>query len=764
MTDHQGWSRALRELEEQKQLYQDMVEIHPFIVERYLPDTTITYANRAAAEFFGYSQEALVGMRWIELVPPEERENIWEILRSYTPEQPVHTFENWATLSDGSVRLTQWTDRAFFDETGRLTHFHAVGMDITEQRRAEQQLQRQRDFSVALGEYGRCVVAGDLDPDTVLHMACRVAVERTDLRLAWIGVPSENGWIRPVASYGAPQEVLDQIGVCTDPASPEESDPAGVAFREARTVVQPRILNHLEMGASHDTARATELRSALALPIYRGGHVAATLSLYAGVEDFFDQEVVGYLEHLALTASMALESHDQKREWQRLAHHDPVTELLNRRSFSQRLEEEWSRAQRSGTRGAVLQLDLDDFKAVNDSFGHAVGDALLKGIAHRLKANIRREDIVARLGGDEFAVIVTNLDGDAEQAARRAEDVAQKVLGVFSEPFTTGGRQLAMSASLGIALFPETGSDPEMLLQQADTTMYHAKANGPGERRFYDPYLLTEVRRRLELEQDLRGAPERDEFSLAYQPVVCMETNQVVGMEALLRWHHPEQGPISPAEFIPVAERTGLIQSMGHWVLREALRQLRAWREAGMDPGPLGLAINVSPCELVDPTYAERVADALAHYEIPGHWLKLEITEEALIRHLSTAVARMELLRETGVRFALDDFGTGYSSLSYLRHLPVESIKLDRTLIADICTSVESAAIADAVVTLGERLQLDLIAEGVETEAQARDLARRGYSLGQGYYWGAPGAAVRPGAALRGGLGDLEREGCTRSC
>jgi diguanylate cyclase (GGDEF)-like protein/PAS domain S-box-containing protein len=472
----------------------------------------------------------------------------------------------------------------------------------------------------------------------------------------------------------------------------------------------------------------------------------------------FSQTIIAHRDHngtLTHYSTIARDISHQRRaeaEIRRLAYRDAVTGLANRASLLERLDQEISRAQRQGAFGALLYLDLDEFKAINDSLGHPAGDALLQALGDRLQEVLRREDIVARVGGDEFVALISDLGPDAESAAVQAEQAAEKLLGALGQPFVLDDHRLFVTASLGLTLFPEAGADRDTLLQQADAAMYSAKGEGPGNLRFFHQEMLTAVRRRLDLEQDLRAALERGELALHYQPLISLADASVIGLEALLRWHHPLRGAISPAEFIPVAEQSGLILEVGDWVIDEALDQLRRWQAEGRYPGPLGLGINISPRQFAHPDFVDRVAGALKRAQVPGDWIKLEITEHLLIQHMTTAVERMEALRELGLSFAVDDFGTGYSSLAYLHRLPVTTLKIDRSLVGEVTESNNSAVIVEAVLAMADRLELAAVAEGVETGEQAAFLAARGCTTGQGFLWD----WARPADQVRGRLPGLK--------
>jgi diguanylate cyclase (GGDEF)-like protein len=385
-------------------------------------------------------------------------------------------------------------------------------------------------------------------------------------------------------------------------------------------------------------------------------------------------------------------------------------------------------ARREGQRTAVLLLDLDDFKGVNDALGHPAGDELLHGIAGRLGRVIRASDTLARLGGDEFAIVQAGVRDSADAVA-----LARKVLGALEAPFDLGGREVHAAASLGIALFPGDGADPDELLKNADLALYRAKGAGRGRHVFFEPAMDAEARARERLGRELRRALGQGALLLHYQPQLALATGQVTGVEALARWRHPEQGLVPPSEFIPVAEATGVINRLGAWVLREACRQAATWHRAGLG---LTVAVNVSPTQLRRPETLEMVDDALRASGLDPARLELEITEGVLTDgHASKLLLD---LAARGVRLAIDDFGTGYSSLAYLRRLPVQRIKIDRSFVRGIGRDAGDEAVVRAIVTLGHTLGKEVVAEGVEAEAQLEFLRELGCEAVQGFLLGRP--------------------------
>lgn len=414
-----------------------------------------------------------------------------------------------------------------------------------------------------------------------------------------------------------------------------------------------------------------------------------------------------------------------------LAYYDPLTGLPNRLLFHDRLGQAIERARRNRQFLAVMLVDLDRFKLINDSLGLQAGDAVLKAVGERLRETLRKSDTVARLGGDEFMVLLHGIGG-AEAAAK----VAQKLLDCFRRPFRLHGDELEMSACIGIAIYPHDGTDPEVLIKNADTALGRAKEQGRGHYQFYTTDMNAAAFQRLMLESRLRRALSQQEFVVYYQPQVSLEDGRVVGVEALLRWFHPDHGMVPPAEFIPLAEETGLIVPIGEWVLETACSQVRAWHQRGF-PG-LRLGVNLSARQFQQRDLVGRIGELLHRLDFPPERLQLELTESVVMRDAAESAQRLRELTALGLELALDDFGTGYSSLGYLRRFPIRALKIDRTFVHDIATDPTSAALCRAIVALGTSLDLRVVAEGVETVEQLRLLRAFGCHEIQGYLYSRP--------------------------
>jgi diguanylate cyclase (GGDEF)-like protein/PAS domain S-box-containing protein len=429
-------------------------------------------------------------------------------------------------------------------------------------------------------------------------------------------------------------------------------------------------------------------------------------------------------------------------EMSHLAQHDPLTNLPNRVLFNDRLTQAISLAQRQGKQLAVVFIDLDHFKKINDSLGHDVGDKILQSVASRLLGCVRRSDTVSRLGGDEFVVLLSQME-HAEDAAFSA----RKILRAFTKPHIIDKRSLNVNVSIGLSTYPTDGRNAESLMNRADNAMYEAKQEGRNNYRFFRSEMHARIAERQSLESDLRYALGRNEFLLHYQPKYDLQNGRITGVEALIRWLHPQRGMISPADFVPIAEECGLILSIGQWVLLEACRQAREWNDSGL--GVVPLAVNVSAAEFGAKDFLSGVRTALIATKVEPQNLELELTESVLMQDADTALAKMVALKDMGVQLAIDDFGTGYSSFTYLQRFPSDALKLDQSFVQQITSGSEDTTILSAMIDIGKSLKQRVIAEGVETQAQLDFLRLHECDEGQGYYFSRPVAAEQAATLLK---------------
>ncbi|MDP1757302.1 MAG: EAL domain-containing protein [Pseudohongiella sp.] len=453
--------------------------------------------------------------------------------------------------------------------------------------------------------------------------------------------------------------------------------------------------------------------------------------------------------HLVTTSIEAHKLTEQvqaaKDNLEHLVHHDVLTDLPNRTLLQDRLGQAIELARRQGRRLAVMFMDLDQFKHINDSLGHAVGDQLLQSVAQRLVGGVRHSDTVSRQGGDEFVLLLPYIE--------HAEDAmlsAQKVLAALAPPHHIDSHELHIGASIGISIYPDDGQDAETLLKNADIAMYHAKESGRNNYKFFEQDMNARAIERQSIEAGLRRALERQEFVLHSQPKINLLSGTIVGIEALIRWQHPQCGLLEPAEFVSIAEDSGLILPIGRWVLREACLQARAWQDAGLPP--ITVAVNTSALEFRAGDFLEYLRATLDGSHLEPRYLELELTESVLMRDAASADSVLHALADLGVKLAVDDFGTGYSSLSYLRQFPIDTLKIDQSFVNQITNNPDDATIVSAVISLGKSLKQNVIAEGVETAEQAAFLLAQHCDEGQGYFFGRPVSAEALAVLLQTGV------------
>jgi diguanylate cyclase (GGDEF)-like protein len=453
-------------------------------------------------------------------------------------------------------------------------------------------------------------------------------------------------------------------------------------------------------------------------------------SVKAGAQDYL---VKGHIDgaNLHRVIRYAIERKRTELELVRLAHFDQLTSLPNRTLLRERVDHALARAMRSGSGVATLILDMDRFKEINDMLGHEIGDKLLVEAARRIRANVRDQDTVARLGGDEFAVV---LEGVSE--AKEVLPVIERIIDSLGELTEIDGHEVSSSISVGIAMYPENGNDLSELLRAADLAMYQAKSSGRGRYQFFADAMQEEAQSRHALEWALRRAVERKEFELVYQPQLCLRTGTVIGVEALLRWMSPTRGLLTPYHFIAGLEEFGLINEVGEWVLQTACEQIRKWQ--AMRFAPMRIAVNVSAQQFEDPMLIDKIQSALKETKLPPKLLELELTESCLMSDPAQASALLREIRDLGVRIAIDDFGTGYSSLTYLHEFPLSALKIDKNFVQSVESNDRGGPISKMIIGLGQNLGLEVIAEGVETEAQLQYMREHGCDVAQGYLYARP--------------------------
>lgn len=556
-------------------------------------------------------------------------------------------------------------------------------------------------------------------------------------------------FLRIVAVSGPSADVSRTVKTSTSAAHPEGRGLTGTAFRTRSPCISNDYLADQQRSAFHGVVRTTGAQSGAALPLLSGGEAVGVLLFMSAERDTFTPEFVEILERLAANLSFALENFDRADEKEKaeervkyLATHDSMTDLPNRTLFGQLLNFSIKTARRYERGCAVLFIDLDRFKIINDSLGHAAGDQLLTEMASRLRSAIRASDVVARLGGDEFVVLLGEVS-DRHQVT----SIAQGLLSELSGPMELAGQECRVTASIGVSIFPEDGTDEQTLMKNADLAMYQAKQEGKNDIRFFSHEIEIQSVDRLVMEAGLRRALERDELCLHYQPKLDVATGRIAGVEALLRWNHPDLGLLSPLRFIPLAEEIGLIIPIGRWVMNAACAQNMAWQREGLPP--LMVAINVSPRQFADENLLRYIDEALHDSSMDPTLLQVEITESMVMLNVEKAVKVLDAIQSRGVRLAIDDFGTGYSSMSVMKRFPIDTIKIDRSFVRDLPQNSEDVAIARAIIDMSKALGLTVVAEGVETHEQGEFLRQHACDQIQGFLVSKPVPADRIGDLMR---------------
>jgi diguanylate cyclase (GGDEF)-like protein/PAS domain S-box-containing protein len=686
----------------------------------------VRYWSRGAQRLYGYTPEEAIGRELFELMVPEEsRSEALELERIAREGRPVDG-ELDVRDKQGRIIPVYFRVRPFpeGDEVGPGRGIISIGVDISARREAEAVARRSFEGQQEIVSLGRLALrGGSLEElfDHALGVASRVL--SSDCAELVEGSPGSPGSIVRAAVGWPDRRVGAHI------AGEGRSGPGYVVRSGEPILIEDWEQERRLVPSSELLARG--VRSTAGVLVGDPGSPFGVLAVHYTEPGAAPSDCLPFLDALANVLADAIRSRNLQEQIRHDSLHDGLTGLPNRTLFLDRVGHALARNNRHPQSMAVFFVDLDHFKLVNDSLGHEAGDELLRLVGPRFESAIRPSDTLARLGGDEFAVLCEQLPSEAS-----AIRIANQLMSALEEPVVLNGHGHSVSASIGIAL-TTTGSSASDLLRDSDAAMYRAKEQGRGRAELFDEEMRARVLDRVRIESALRIAlADEDQIYVLYQPLVSLRSGQIVGAEALARWRHPEWGPVSPVEFIPVAEDSGLIHQLGAQVMRRAARECTAWQDV---PDFAGIAVNVSVRQLVQPDeVATLMREVIAAEGITPGFLTLEITESVLIEHLDDARKALESLNDLGVRPSLDDFGTGYSSLSYLADLPFECVKIDLSLIREIVDSPQASALANAIIQMGHALDKQVIAEGVETLEQATQLQELGCDIAQGYYFGRP--------------------------
>lgn len=704
--------------------------------------------NAAFEKYTGLQRVQIVGKAVHDLFPKDLADKYSRMDQQLFASRGIQVYEASVVYADGTRHDVIFNKATFDNSDGTLGGLIGVIIDITDRKRDEAVLQEQKmllweqlRFADALNNIARVLVAAE-DIQTLMAKTAQLTGETLEVdRVPIFSVDTERKvalnlveWLNPTnANIFSVKDIFtykifqDIIKLKDNKLEWDQTHIDDIA---------PRLIKSGSGDIIHNKMR---VKSAMVHPFDltpEGFHVMI-LQQTTDRRTWTDQEIE-FVSTVIKQLEMAIQKLNLLEELRRnqqaviqQATQDPLTGLPNRILFNSRLGEALQRCDWEQGKLAVLFLDLDRFKVVNDMLGHVAGDELLRDLASRLAQCIRSKDTIARLGGDEFIFLLENLDHDDSII-----QVAQRLLQSFELPFRLENHEFHLSASIGIACFPEDGLDSLTLMKHADTAMYHAKEQGRNTYCRFTQSMNDKIQKRMELERSLRRAVEEQQFQVYFQSQVNTLTGQITGCEALVRWNHPEQEMISPGEFIPVAEDTGLIVPIGEWVLREACAQIKAWHDAGIYAGRV--TVNLSGRQFKQDNLISMVAQILRETGLEAKWLELEITESVAMYDVEFTIRILEELKAMGVSLALDDFGTGYSSLNYLKRFPINTLKIDRSFVRDVNIDPDDAVIVTTVIVMAQTMNLEVVAEGVETEAQIKFLKQRNCFTMQGYYFSRP--------------------------
>ena len=692
--------------------------------------------NTRFAAIAGRSMEEMTNIDWMQITHPDDvqadLENMALLntgrINGFQMEKRYLHPDGTAVWIDMTISPLQVEDKA-----------HPLNLcmiqDITLRKVAEAKIKYLSRVQAVLSGINALILRVK-DRDELFSEACRIVVDNGDFRMSLVVIvnPSTKK-IVTIASSGKDEELLTMIKGQLTSIGDLSITMVGQVIGGKKPIVSNDSLNDPRLLFSMKYAEAG-VRSMVILPLIVSDEVVGTISLYASEIEFFHEEEMTLLTELAGNIAFAIDHLDKQERLNYLAFYDPLTRLPNRRLLMDRLQHAMVSSVRTRRQGALLLIDLDNFKTLNDTLGHQVGDQLLQHIAQRLEACVREGDTVARLGGDEFVVILENLSEDTFEAAAQTEYLGERILAALKQPLQFATHEQQSTASIGATLFDDKHHASNELLKQADIAMYQAKKAGRNALRFFDPQMQSSINARAMLESELRKALQQQQFQLHYQ-IQVDSAYHPIGAEVLIRWKHPERGMVSPMEFIPVAEETGLILPIGQWVLDTACAQIKEWQQHPLIP-ELSLAVNVSARQFRQPDFVAQVEASLEHHGIMPKLLKLELTESMLLEDIEQIIVTMNALKAIGVQFSLDDFGTGYSSLQYLKRLPLDQIKIDQSFVRDIVTDSSDIAIVRTIIAMAQGLSISVIAEGVETEEQRQCLLNMGCKHFQGYLFNKP--------------------------
>lgn len=702
-------------------------------------DGLIVRMNNTELAWLGYTRDEVVGkMNFRSLLTPGSAQTFQQAYPDFKMNGEVKNLDYEFIRKDGTLIPVLLSATAVRDNNDDFVMTRSIVFDITERREAEKTQNRLNRALRLLSDCNMTLVHAE-DEHKLLQDICQLVVQTGGYMMVWVGYAEQNEekTVRPVAQFGYEHGYLEKVNI-TWADTERGRGPTGTAIRTGAVEINQDYLSNPKMLPWRDAAIQRGYHSSIALPMPGKDRVLGALTIYSQDAYAFGPDEVKLLEELASDLAFGIETLRMRAEGKAteeklvfLAQHDSLTHLPNYLLLRDRFDQVVTVAQREASKAAMLFLDLDNFKHINDGLGHNFGDQVLLQVVERLRACIGGADTISRQGGDEFVILLNGV-----QDANEAGVAAQKIIDAFNDAFVIDGYSISTSFSIGISLYPDDGVEFETLFKRADTALYQAKDSGRNAYRFYAQKMNTDAIGQMQMQAQLRNALKQQEFILYYQPQVAIASGRIIGAEALVRWQHPEMGLISPDKFIPLAERSGLIIPLGEWIVYEACRQARLWRDSGLTD--FVVAVNLSAIQFKRGNILETVSAALEQTGLPANCLELELTESILLQDIEMTMKTLQMLKRMGVKLSIDDFGTGYSSLSYLKQLAVNKIKIDQSFVRDLADDQEDGAIVKAIIQLGHTLQLTVIAEGVETENQLAFLRNYDCDEIQGYLFSRP--------------------------
>lgn len=745
--------KAEESLRENENRYRGLVESQQDLIVRVDPEGRFTFVNDAYCRKFGKTREELLGKNFSPLVHPDDLPGTLEAMKALeTP--PYRAYLEQRALTAEGWRWIGWEDCAIRDEQNRPVEIQGVGRDITERRQTEEALRYRLEFEKLVTTLSTKFI--NLSPDEIdseVNYALQEIGKFVDADRSYIFQFLEN------------DTIMDNVYEwCKEGVEPEIQNLKNIRAMDLpwlyrkitslETVHIPKVADlPQDANAEREHFESQGIHSLVVVPMVCGGDLVGFLGFDSVTEErTWTEDAVALLKIMGEIFASALERKMTVERFKYIAYHDSLTDLPNRILFIDRLNQAIISARRYRQHVGLILLDLDHFKRVNDTLGHALGDQLLQMVAERLQKTLQETDTVTRLGSDEYAILVPKI-GPTEDMVK----IADKIYAALKIPFYVGGHELFMSCSMGISFYPSDGKEGEVLLRNADAAMYRAKNHGRNNYQLYSSAMNARAFERLVLETSLRHALERAEFRVYYQPQVDLRTGMISGTEALVRWQHPTLGLVSPAEFIPLAEENGFIVELGEWVLHAACTQNKVWQRQGFLP--MTVSVNLSARQFQSGNLAKMIRRVLRETELEPAYLELELTEGTIMENVEETVEILRELKKMGVKISVDDFGIGYCSLGYLSRFPINALKIDKSFMRDFSTEANHAAIAGAIISMAHGLKLEVIAEGVETQQQLAFLRGKSCDKMQGYLFSKPVPPESFSELLLEGRGPLSREG-----